>query len=483
MSKVTTKERPRITPEAYAELQKPWGKATVRNAIGVIFAQLAYDGPIGMLVSMFLTFVYTEYLGVSPAMMGVVVSSSVIVDGVTDFLMGMVTDRVRTKYGKMRHWFRWVSLPLFVFAGIMFMPPATASGAVKLVYVFIVYNVFCTLETMVRIPGAAAFTLCTDNEKARGNIIWLVSIVFSFVGMAIQWIINPMVTTFGGGLAGYRVTAWIFGLVAAISLIVAFYCCRETKLSGDWDDVDAAYKKEHNTEKRESIMQQFGYLLGNKWWVVLMLSKIAGGLVMGFNMAVQAYFLQYVLGDMAWLGAFGTTRIFMMIGAAASVILINKMDARTLSICLYALKAVGLGIAFAFSHNVWIVLVGMSISSLSDGLIQPANGIIIARVIDYGEWKNGVRQEGLCNSGQSVMGRIGTAVATAVCGFVMAAFGYSGAGTVTPACANAIGFMFLGIPFICAILNLVIFWFMKLDGKTVDGYRAELKARHEAQQI
>ena len=473
----TLEKSPRIDPAVYQELQKPFSKATIKNYVGIVCAAMSYEGPLSMMFNMFLTFMYTEYLGISAAAMSLVVSASIIIDGITDFLMGMVTDRVRTKYGKMRHWFLWMSLPLAVVAIMVWSPPMNASEVVKLVYVFIVYNVFCTLMTMVRIPGAAAFTLCTDSDKVRGNLIWVFSIVTSFVGMAGTWIINPMLNAFGGGAPAYRYVIYIFAAFSFVMLNVAFFLTRETKLRGDWEDRDRVFMASHKREKRENILEQFGYLLRNKWWVILMLSKVAGGLVMGFNMAVQVFFLEYVLGSLDYFGLFGSTRIFMIAGAALSVVAINLLDARNLSIVLYAVKAVFSIVAYLMGANVWIVLACLCISSLCDGLIQPANGIIISRVVDYGEWKFDIRQEGLCNSGQSVMGRIGNAVATAVLGIVLTAFGYTGAGTVSAEAAGAISFLYLGVPAVCAVLNLVFFLFMRLDGKTVERYRTEIAAR------
>ena len=55
--------------------------------------------------------------------------------------------------------------------------------------------------------------------------------------------------------------------------------------------------------------------------------------------------------------------------------------------------------------------------------------------------------------------------------------------TSSPACTSAIKFMYLGIPAICAVITLVIFMFMKLDGKTVDQYRAEIAARRAAENV
>lgn len=473
----STQASPKISSEEYQALQQPYSKATIKNYLGMICAAQSYDGPLSLLLNMFFTFVYTEYMGVPALTITSIVAVSIIIDGITDLLMGMVTDRVRTKYGKMRHWFLWTALPLAAVGGLVWTPPVNAPEAIKVVYIFVIYNVFCTLVTMVRIPGAASYTLCTDSDQVRGKLIWIVSVSTSLLSYVANWLVNPMLNAFGGGLAAYRTMGWIFAAFTFVMLNIAFFLTRETRKKGDWEEKDEEFKQLNQRVKRENILEQYGYLLRNKWWVILMLSKIAGGLVMGFSMAVQAYYLQYVLGSMEYMGMFATTKLFMMGGAFASVLFVNRIDARNMSILMYAIKSVCLIGAFLFAKNVWVVVACLCAGMVTDGLIQPANGIIISRVVDYGEWKHGIRQEGLCNSGQSVMGRIGNAIATVVLGIVLTAFNYTGAGTVTPACANAFQFMYLGIPAICAVLNLVIFCFMKLDGKTVERYREEIAQR------
>ncbi len=73
-----------ISQAEYDALQKPFSRASIKNYIGMACAAEAYDGPLSLMFQMFLTFVYTEYLGVSPVSMAAIVSISVIVDGITE---------------------------------------------------------------------------------------------------------------------------------------------------------------------------------------------------------------------------------------------------------------------------------------------------------------------------------------------------------------------------------------------------------------
>lgn len=479
MSKTTTKQH--IDPKLYAELQRPTSGASIKNYVAQVFAAFTYQSFGYVMMASFLTFVYSEYLGVSSAAIAGVMSIGIIIDGITDFLMGAVTDRVRTKYGKIRHWFLWMSVPLGISIMLIYMVPASASTTIKLVYAFIMYNLFCCLLTSIRIPAAAAPTLCTQNDKVRGMMIWAGTIGNTGGTNITNWLVVPLVALFGGGLAGYRGASITMGFITIVSGFLAFMLYHEMRLDGDWEDVDRTFMKTHNREKRENVFEQFKFLLGNKWWVIYTLSLLAGGISMGFGFGCMAYYLQYVQGDMGLFGLFGTVlSIPMLVGSVVSIVLIQFIEARRLAVILYGLQAVASVCAFIFGGqggSLTAVLVFLGIKCFCDGCIGPARGIMITRIIDYGEWKNGVRQEGLCNAGQSVMGKIGSAIATATMGFVLARLGYEGAGVMPQPAIDALDFLYLGVPAIAAVVTFLIFLFMRLDDKTSARYRKEIDER------
>jgi GPH family glycoside/pentoside/hexuronide:cation symporter len=195
----------------------------------------------------------------------------------------------------------------------------------------------------------------------------------------------------------------------------------------------------------------------------------------------MAYYMQYVIGDMGKMGLFGTVlSIPMMVGACISVLLLRFVEPRKAALVLYGLEAVAAWCAFIFGDYLVGVLIFLGIKCCCDGLIGPFDAVIMNRIIDYGEWKNGVRQDGLCNSGQAVMGKIGSAIATATLGFVLAKLGYAGAGEMPAQAVSAIGFLFLGVPAVASTLTFVIYCFMRLDAKSAKKYHDEIEERKAA---
>ncbi|MGY0564536.1 MAG: MFS transporter, partial [Paraglaciecola chathamensis] len=65
-------------------------------------------------VMLFLSFFYTDIFGISPAVVGTLFLVVRIFDAVTDPLMGAMTDRTKTKYGKFRPYLLWLAFPFGV---------------------------------------------------------------------------------------------------------------------------------------------------------------------------------------------------------------------------------------------------------------------------------------------------------------------------------------------------------------------------------
>lgn len=83
-----------------------------------IFEKIAYGGGdlasnlILVLTSTFVTFFYTDALGLNAAIIGSIMMFSRLADGFTDVFMGYVMDRVKTKHGKARPWLLWLAVRL-----------------------------------------------------------------------------------------------------------------------------------------------------------------------------------------------------------------------------------------------------------------------------------------------------------------------------------------------------------------------------------
>ena len=184
----------------------------------------------------------------------------------------------------------------------------------------------------------------------------------------------------------------------------------------------------------------------------------------GMNM----YFAKYVMQDA------GYNKTMMMCSTFASILvplllipIVQRIGKR--NVALYG--GAGMGIA---GQLVLILFAEKSMGIMYLGLIL--------RGIEYGEYKTGTRAEGFVYSAASLGVRVGSALASAVIGWVLGAYGYDGKLAVQSESAmKGIRIMFYYAPLVVFIAILALLFFYKLD-REYDGIMKVLDERHKKQE-
>ena len=114
-----------------------------------------------------LTFFYTDYAGIDPAMVGLVFLISRCFDGFSDVIMGFIVERTNSKWGKSRPWILWTSVPFALSIVLIYTVPQ-GSSALQFAYLFVTYN-FCD-GLLYGAQSAVRFSFGHDDahlERAR----------------------------------------------------------------------------------------------------------------------------------------------------------------------------------------------------------------------------------------------------------------------------------------------------------------------------
>ena len=88
---------------------KEYEKVSLREQICYGLGDSACNVVYGLCRTL-LTFFYTDYVGVNPLTVGMVFLITRVFDGVSDLIMGFITDRTKSKWGKARPWILWIFL-------------------------------------------------------------------------------------------------------------------------------------------------------------------------------------------------------------------------------------------------------------------------------------------------------------------------------------------------------------------------------------
>ncbi|MEG2297903.1 MAG: MFS transporter, partial [Clostridium sp.] len=181
-------------------------------------------GMIGTLLTLF----YTDYVGINPATVGMVMLVSRLFDGISDLIMGIIVERTNSRWGKSRPWILWMSVPYALSAVLLFSVPKS-TALVQAIYLFVTYN-FCTTicYTAINLPYGSLSAMMTRDSSER-DMLSIVRMGLSPLGriMAVTCTL-PLVKLFGDNQAAWVKTMSVWAVVALILLIICFWRCKET---------------------------------------------------------------------------------------------------------------------------------------------------------------------------------------------------------------------------------------------------------------
>lgn len=181
-----------------------------------------------------LTFFYTDYAGVDPSIVGLVMLLSRCFDGFSDVAMGFVVERTHSKWGKARPWILWGSIPFAISIVLLYTVPQ-GSAALQFAYIFVTYN-FCTTVcyTMMNLPYGSLSALMTAISRER-DMLSITRMTLSPIGkiLAVSATL-PLVKIFGDTQLAWVKVMSIWAIVALMLLLLCFYQCKEKVTFCPW---------------------------------------------------------------------------------------------------------------------------------------------------------------------------------------------------------------------------------------------------------
>lgn len=408
-------------------------------------------------MSAYLLVYYTNYAHVNAAIVGTIMFVSKIFDAISDVAMGYVEERFAKPGAKARPWLKRMALPYAISAIILFTVPDFTSTVAQGIYVFITYNLFCTIYTMIVIPYNSLQALITQDKDDRKTTGVLRSI-FSTIASTI---VNSFTMIFIGWVGNTKLS-WtiVIGVYAVIALIVYSLCYVNTT-----ERVNAEEDQHGQDDKKLGFVESLFNVMKNKYWRILTVNGIFSSAVISLNMGSMFFYLAYVCGkpqSVAIVGMLLSMPMLVLIPLSAPIV--AKCGMKNSLVAGVLIMTVGrIIVGVSGESSLMMIYVGTFIFALGCST-QWCSYPLLCYTVEYGQWKTGVRQEGMIMSANSFGSKCGTALGTALCGWVLAWAGYNGAAEVQTASAlTGIKIVYVYLPVILNILSAVILSFYKLE--------------------
>ena len=395
------------------------------------------------------------YFGFAAATIGTLMLLSRLLDGISDLVMGSIIDRTHTRWGKARPWILFSAIPMGLGLVLMFSIPQTLPYMGKLIFACVTYVLMAAvIYTACNLSYNTLLALEAPNPKDR---VTMSSLRF-FLTMATVLFINYNCGKFVDRF-GWTGMSLIFGGIAILLLLITFF---GTKERANLAQNTAAEVKPEN---KMSVKESFSHLFRNKYFWLLTIIFVLNYTILGVNNGLRIYFARNVLGNAALMGTL--TLCFILPKMIGNLVYpyINKF--------LGKWKSMMLGYAIELAGVLVMALSPASFATAAAGLILLGIGGIphnaglfamVADVIDYGEWKTGVRLDGLTNSATSFGMKVGAGLGSAITGWGLAWAAYDGKlAAQTAETIFGIKMVYTIVTAVLIVIGLVVLYFCNLD--------------------
>ena len=393
-------------------------------------------------------FFFTDIFLIPALAAGTLLLVARIFDAVNDPVVGLIVDKTDTKMGKARPYLLWFAIPYGLIGCFLFFTPNLDANG-KLTYAYILYLLLVTLYTLVNIPYNSMIALMTKDQKERTQLSRN-RLLFAMGGYIVVSLTPVLAKMLGSGMdelavqrSGFFRVAIIFGIIAAAGFLITFF-----------------NTKEHVREERKSeeinytFWQRLRAMGKNGPWVVASLMMLTTSLRTTVMTGVLIYYVKYYLGRPESFSSviLITTLIGMMTGITIGPKIIAKTGVKKAIIAATVLSTLISGLLFVAGTNAIFIIICTTLFGCVSGIPSVASYAMFGDAVEYGEWKTGIRSEGLTFSSYTLAQKAASGIGSFLIGVMLTVVGYNSELAVQAVTtSNGILLTFIGFP--CAIFH------------------------------
>ena len=429
------------------------------------------------IVATFFMFYLTDICKVSPVFVGNLFLAARLFDAVNDPVMGLVVDNTRTRWGRFRPWILLGTILNAIVLVFLFLNPGL-SGSRQLTYIAVTYFLWGVTYTLMDIPYWSMIPALTDDEKERDTISVIPRIFASVAWMLVGYFGLPLVKAFGGGdqAAGFtRLSGVIAGIFCLCSLITFFFVK---------DRAGAAPERKNTTSVKEMVR----ILARNDQVIVVLILSLLFNLSFQLSNGFAVFYFKYAVGIPEMVSVYLLAAGIAQLGGLFGYPFFAAQAGRKTVFAVSALFPVAgfavllLGVFPSNASLLWgaVFLTG-GIINFGIGLSLGILTVMLADVVDYGEFKLGTRNESILFSTQTFVVKLAGALSGFLTGAGLSLVGFVADAVQTPAAAAGIRGIMGGIPIVFSLAYLAVYWkFYRLDGAYLQTVKQACRDRRDA---
>lgn len=427
------------------------------------------------ILSVYFALFLTDVVGVKPSVAALAIFIGSTWDYVNDPLVGWLSDRTHTRWGRRRPFLLFGAIPFaLTFILLWWKPPLEGTIALA-IYYSLAFALYDTAATFVYMPFYALTPELTSDYDERTNLT-SVRMFFSILGSLLAFTLPLWIV---GGFSpdnANRVLTMgtVFGLFSAVPLLLVFFNTRERPEFA---------KLEPTLGVRESVKVTWQ----NRPFVFGLTMFLFNGVTMSIIQVILLYYVKYVVereaqSDMIMATIFVVAMLTLPLWNWIS----KKFNKRWAYISGISFLAVVLLILSALTPQtgmtpimILCVMAGVGVSAM-----HSLPWAILPDAIEYGEWKTGERQEGMYYSLITLAQKVASSIAVPVALLVLEYSGYVANSATQPQSAiNGIRFVAGPLPAITLGLGILFTLLYPLGRERHHEITRELEMRRSAARL
>jgi GPH family glycoside/pentoside/hexuronide:cation symporter len=427
---------------------------------------ISYLNTVTALVMVYLTTV----VHLNPLVAGTLVTGARVFDAFTDPMMGFVSDRTQTRWGRRRPYLLLgaivcgSALPLLYWLPGTVPPEQTtfAAAAVLLFYSlgFTIFNVpYMTMPV----------ELTTDHRQRVAVMSYRVAFMMTggFVGSSVApWVVQSL----GNDATAYARMGALFGAGIFAVMLVPFLFVP-----------DASAK--HAPARHAGFREQFTTALENRPFLTLLGVKVLQFIGIAAHSSTMPFFVKTVMKRdftvLAWYGlvTLGATIAGVALWRALAP-RIGKKRGFMIGVVGYVLGTSSWLLGGPGEPDVLLAARGIFMGLFSSAILLFGQAVLIDAV-DYDRLRTGQQRAGLFTSVYVFVERLGYSIAPVLLGGLLAAMDFDKTKPLElqpPSAATAVMLSMVAIPGIVFGLSLLLLWKYDLTERRIDELRANRAA-------
>ncbi|WP_354630964.1 glycoside-pentoside-hexuronide (GPH):cation symporter [Levilactobacillus brevis] len=427
------------------------------------------------MVGTYLMIFYTDTFGLSAAAVGTLFLAARIVDAFDGPFWGIMIDHTHTKWGKSRPYWLWFSIPFAVFCVLVFTTP-NMSLTGKLVWAYVTYIGVDVLYSAVNIPITSILPSLTSNPQERVTL----STIRQFMGTAgatlITGITLTMVAFFGHGSTTSARGWFIWALIVAVIVVVIF---------GFVFKYTTERVQTKSSRKSIPIKESLKALKRNWPWAIIIFINFIYWMGMQTRSQVTVYFFKYNMHDATLASLVLSLQLVALVAVVLTPWTAGRIGKRNTMLGGMILAVIGQLLLSLGANNLSVpmIIFATIIGYLGTGYVSGLIAVMLADAVDYGEWINGVRAEGIVTSFSSFSAKLGMGIGGVITGWILTGTGYVANKTQTAGALHGIELNYIWVPLLGFALSGIALMFYHVDGieKKMQSDLAEKHARENAE--